>query len=1347
MSSATLCPQWLSRRSICYCYLGSVFAAVLFVSTAHAQTWDGGGVAGGSTNWNNAANWNPDGVPVSNGTANIFMVGAIDVANTVDINFDIGSLTFNSTAGAFIISGSGGSTLTIRSGGVVNNDVDTQTLNVPIILDATQVWNAVSGVIALGASGSLNIGANQLTLNGNNGFNFAAPISGTGTMNKSGTGTATFSGTTANTFTGTTNVNAGTLQLNKSANVNAISGPLVVGDGSGTDRVNIVAAEQIADSVSVTVNSGAILTVDHVTETIGPLTLDGGTVAITSSGTLKLTSTVTTLADTIASQINGDATRPLDLGGAARTFDVANGAAITDLEISEVVANGSIVKTGGGTMRLSGASANTASGVTVNDGTLALAKSVGVNAVSGAVTIGDDVGAVDSDVLRLDQSNQIAQVAADTLTINSTGLLDLTTFSEGLANVQLNGGHIAGGTVSFTGSVTSSAQPTSAAIDSTIDLLAATTSFTVNDGAASDDLIVRGVVQNGSFQKLGPGTMRLAGTTANTASITQVAAGTLVLDKPTGVNALAGTNVTVGDGTGGPLADVLRYGSNDNQLADTVTVTVNSSGLFDLADRSDTIGTLTISGSGAIETGTGALTVATAVSSSAAATAGTISGNLNLGGDSLPFTIADGAPATDLTVAAKMSNGTLLKQGAGTLALTDAALNSTSSYQLDAGTLNAAGLTVAVGRTFTQNAGTFIGQLKNFGTFKYNSGSFQGEIVNSGALEFHADFSSSDGLTNHASLTVPAGFTLTLDSGGLINSPTGTVTIQGGTLTGSGPTTNQGLISGNGSFAGTGGFHNTGQVIISDGAVTLSNTGTNTNAGTIAAGLSQSLILDASLANTGLVLLAGGSVAGSSTLTNSTSGEIRGVGSVLAPLASDGGLIHSTGTGTLTIANFVGANTNGAELRADDGSAINVSAAFSSNGTIVVVGPNSQILGGTISNMGTIRGQGRVSNVVINSGTVRAEGGTLTLAALGSSNGVGARIESATGTQVIFSRGLTTNSGQIVLTGGAFDNNNFALANAGSIDGTGSLRIGGLVNTGSINASGSLDVFGPVTNSGVVNVQPGATARFFGPVSGPGNYTGPGTTSFQNSFSPGASAAQVNFGGDLVFGGGASLAIEIGGASPGTQFDRLNVVGTATLAGALNISLLNGFTPTLGSSFQIIAATGGIVGTFSSTSFPAIGGGRGWNVVYSTGGVSLQVVSISVPGDYNNNGVVDAADYVLWRNGGPLQNEVATPGSVTQQDYVEWRARFGNSAGRGSGQAIAAAVPEPATWLLIVTACLTLGNRARRLRNGQDFIPLAVSAETFSFNPEPAATGLCSNASVAVGSRLNDSFAPARSYN
>ncbi len=67
-----------------------------------------------------------------------------------------------------------------------------------------------------------------------------------------------------------------------------------------------------------------------------------------------------------------------------------------------------------------------------------------------------------------------------------------------------------------------------------------------------------------------------------------------------------------------------------------------------------------------------------------------------------------------------------------------------------------------------------------------------------------------------------------------------------------------------------------------------------------------------------------------------------------------------------------------------------------------------------------------------------------------------------------------------------------------------------------------------------------------------------------------------------------------------------------------------------------------------------------------------------VDGDYNNNGVVDAADYVLWRDGGPLQND-PTPG-VQPADYNLWKANFGKTPGSGSSLA---AVPEPATAILM----------------------------------------------------------------
>lgn len=77
-----------------------------------------------------------------------------------------------------------------------------------------------------------------------------------------------------------------------------------------------------------------------------------------------------------------------------------------------------------------------------------------------------------------------------------------------------------------------------------------------------------------------------------------------------------------------------------------------------------------------------------------------------------------------------------------------------------------------------------------------------------------------------------------------------------------------------------------------------------------------------------------------------------------------------------------------------------------------------------------------------------------------------------------------------------------------------------------------------------------------------------------------------------------------------------------------------------------------------------------------------------VPGDFNNNGVVDSADYVTWRKG---------LGTVyTQADYGIWRAHFGQTAGSGTGDIANTAVPEPTTLMLLMFA--TAGWHLRRQR-------------------------------------------------
>jgi hypothetical protein len=97
--------------------------------------------------------------------------------------------------------------------------------------------------------------------------------------------------------------------------------------------------------------------------------------------------------------------------------------------------------------------------------------------------------------------------------------------------------------------------------------------------------------------------------------------------------------------------------------------------------------------------------------------------------------------------------------------------------------------------------------------------------------------------------------------------------------------------------------------------------------------------------------------------------------------------------------------------------------------------------------------------------------------------------------------------------------------------------------------------------------------------------------------------------------------------------------------------------------------------------------GNGWDIV-----APFRIVAELPPGDFNQDGTVDAADYVVWRK---------TDG--TQTGYDTWRANFGTSLLAGSGSAIpsaeplSAAVPEPATATLVVVFVLWL---AARIRHG-----------------------------------------------
>jgi hypothetical protein len=96
---------------------------------------------------------------------------------------------------------------------------------------------------------------------------------------------------------------------------------------------------------------------------------------------------------------------------------------------------------------------------------------------------------------------------------------------------------------------------------------------------------------------------------------------------------------------------------------------------------------------------------------------------------------------------------------------------------------------------------------------------------------------------------------------------------------------------------------------------------------------------------------------------------------------------------------------------------------------------------------------------------------------------------------------------------------------------------------------------------------------------------------------------------------------------------------------------------------------------------------------------------VNMAGDYNGNGVVDAADYAVWRKnaggaGGSASVGDSEPdGDVDNDDYTFWRSRFGNG-GPGAGSSLGTSnVPEPAsTVLILMVAGMMLIAAHRRAR-------------------------------------------------
>jgi hypothetical protein len=225
--------------------------------------------------------------------------------------------------------------------------------------------------------------------------------------------------------------------------------------------------------------------------------------------------------------------------------------------------------------------------------------------------------------------------------------------------------------------------------------------------------------------------------------------------------------------------------------------------------------------------------------------------------------------------------------------------------------------------------------------------------------------------------------------------------------------------------------------------------------------------------------------------------------------------------------------------------------------------------------------------------------------------------------------------------------------------GDGAMKVNNDLNTG----GGSIVVLGGLLGGG------GAVG---GDLNNPSGTVGPGN-------SPGV----LSVSGDFVQGAAGMLAIEIAGTTVETEYDQLNVTGNATLDGTLSVTLLGGFLPEVGDTFDVLNAAL-ISGTFATLDLPALAGGKSWNtsVLYTDG--ILSISAALVPGDFDSDGDVDGADFVIWQTNFPAASghvlatgDADGDGDVDGADFVVWQTNFPYTPSP-------AAVPEPSTIALVL---------------------------------------------------------------
>jgi autotransporter-associated beta strand protein len=1277
--------------------------------------WDGGG---GDGNWTTAANWDGDVAPVANDL--LQFGGATNLLTNNDTAADTpySGIDFLNTAGSFTL---GGNSL-ILLGNINQDSNNAQSISLPVVLDASTVTVGGTGTgglsfgqVAYGitpAAGVATLNTSALTLNR------SVPMSSLLVRTNNSTAppannTMTIGAGQTLTVNGEVTVglpNVYSVGLTVQTHLTASGGGnLVVNSGANLFRVGLGRNNTATgnDPFSTLDLSGLA---NFTFTGTNHFRVGNGN----SRGEMNLAGTSNTIT---ASQVRiGDTGQ--DGGGTGGSENNNGGDGFLRLGGGTNVINADVIQVG----RTKGAGFITFQGAT---GTLTIAGTAG-GASTANIQVGSaDNGTGDTSVSELQFAGHNVNVQAGNVVIGqmtANGVqsgkgavtFDTGTFSANSIRMGVNSGtgvsaaHPAQGSFTLGGTGVLNvanqfllAQRTTATAGGSIS----SGTFTINGGTANINTDI--LDASTTVSTLGP----------NTTTVT-LAGGTLnIMGNDIGSRTAPLTTVNL---TSGSLSNAALIAGNTISLGAAVNITGTPTYLLtDASTLTSGLATLNLVSGGGIEGGgaTGATVSGNVVAQSgsqitvglsAVASSLTFNNDLSLNnGSTLNLDLSDtpGAGLNDqINVGGNLSVAGTVNVNIGSLA-TAATVGQTYTLINYTGSLTGNQTNFAVGAAATRKtftvvdtgttpnainvlvggsnpfALTWIGNVNNewdlIGDANWNSGGPQ-QFFNQDNVTFN------DTSTN-------------LNAVQLVGSlKPGSVTVD---------------ATRNYTFAGTGSI---------DGGATLTKQGTGmltvTNANNFTGG---------TLINAGVVEIGNGGSLGSGAVTNSDTLRInRTDDSTFANVVSGAGNVSYTGTGTTTVS---GANTytgtttisagtvtatnsgslgdaTGGAVTISDGAALNVGGNPTANNTnfgakqFMIAGTGVGGTGVLTNSNATVAQQNAFQQVTLTAdatvggpGRFDIRGGTPTL-------NLQNHTLTKTGANQFTLVGVTVDDGNIVVNEGTL-----ALENTTSIpdNATGTkLTFNDGTRLGFFNgAATSNNIARPMQFNGGVEVRNAddVAVAFASPVT----LNGSATYTFVND--PDNSVITQN-GVISETGGPRGIEVKTLNAANGLTLTADNTfTGSVAISGpgTLNISPTS-TTPYLGNTANVSVGGTSLLGlnfngtdTIGALLINGLSVAPGeWGPVGSlapnqsdrlTGTGTLTVTAKILPGDFNSDGKVDAADYVTWRkNQGTfaiMANDAYFGTKIDQDQYNLWRANFGNT-GPGSGAGLSGAVPEPGAILL-----------------------------------------------------------------